>query len=227
MNKILLQKVSLFDTFLNNRKAYKLGNIDIFMNINKIYEALLNRKEKVCNKPEIFDLIREYNKRFRLKIKPENALKYLARHNYLKRIFLSFYYINSNDERKRNFSIYEDRELLFGVLNKLGIKWYIGLSSALYVEGKSWQLPAKISIINNKFSGTRKILSLKVKFYKIKENLIFSLKKAKTKNNVSFFYSESAKTHLDMVYFRISNKLIQDKNTKKYLKRFPKWVGKK
>jgi len=196
-------------------------------NITKIYEALLNRVEKVCEKSKIVEIIKEFNKKFKTKVEINNAIKYLSRHNYIRRIFLGFYYINSVDERKRRYCKFEDRELLFLVLNKLNIKWHLGLSSALYESGKSWQVPIVISIINNKFSGKRKILGLKVRFYKIKERLIFALKSAKTKNNVKYFYSFPSKTHIDRVYLKISDKLIEDKDTKKYLKFFPQWVEKK
>jgi predicted transcriptional regulator of viral defense system len=190
--------------------------------INRIYEALLNRREKVCHKSEIVDIIQEYKRKFKSKINITNTFKYLNRHNYLRRIFQGYYYINSVDERKRGYCSYKDKELLFIVLNKLKIKWYVGLNSALYLAGKFWQVPSVLHILNNKFSGIKKILSLKVKFYKIKEELVFGLKKA-----VNYSYSIPPKTYLDMVYLRISDKLIKSGQTKKYLKHYPKWVGKK
>jgi len=196
-------------------------------NITRIYEALLNRINKVCNKSEIVLIIKEYNKKFNLKVNIGEAIKYLSRHNYIKRIFLSFYYVNSLDERKRGYCRYEDRELLFLVLNKLNLKWYLGFSSALYESGKSWQVPIVVSIINNKFSGERKVIGIKIRFYKIKEKLIFAIKPVKTKHNVNYFYSVPAKTYLDMVYFRVSDKSIEDKDIKKYIDKFPKWVEKK
>ena len=195
-------------------------------NITRIYEAILNRVNKICNKSEIASIIKEYNKKFNSKVDIERAIKYLSRHNYVKRIFLSFYYINSLDERKRGYCKYEDKELLFLVLKKLNVKWYLGLSSALYESGKTWQIPTTINIINNKFSGKRKIMNLKVRFYKIKAKLIRGTKKNMTKNKVEYAYSILAKTYIDLVYFRISDKLIKEKDTKKYLKYFPKWVEK-
>ena len=196
-------------------------------NTSKIYEALINRADKAIKKEEIEKIIKEFNKNFKENLNTERVVKYLSRHNYLKRIFLGFYYLNSVDERKRRYCKFEDRELLFLVLNKLNIKWYLGLSSALYESGEAWQAPVIINIINNKFSGKRKILGLNVKFYKIKDNLIFAIKNGKTKNDIEYFYSEISKTYIDIVYFRISNKLVKDKNTKKYIKMFPKWVEKK
>jgi len=195
------------------------------MDIRNIYEALAN-KGKILSKSEILEVIREYSKKFR-KINAENTIKYLSRHNYTKRIFLEFYYINSYDEKKQKICKYEDKELLFLVLDKLKIKWYLGLNSAFYTQGKTWQTPNLLNIINNKLSGYKKILGLNIRFFKIKDNLIFGLKKAETKNKVPYFYSDPAKTYLDKVYFRQTKNLIRIKNTNNYLKRYPKWVGKK
>ncbi len=191
---------------------------------NVLYEALMNRG-KILSKKQIMSIMHEYDKELK-KIKEENLLKYLSRHNYIRRIFSEFYYINSYDERNRNFSELEDKEVVFIVLNKLGINWYLGLGSSLYFQGKTWQTPNQISIINNKFSGIKKIFGIKVKFFKIKENLIFGLKKAQTKHT-TYFYSDPAKTYIDLVYFRATPNLIKIKNTQEYLKKYPKWIGKK
>ena len=190
-----------------------------------IYEALLNRKEKICHKSNIVEILKEYNKSIG-KINSDNAVKYLSRHKYIKRIILNYYYINSLDEKERNFCKYEDRELLFIVLNKLKIKWYFGLNSALYLLGKTWQTPNTITIINNKISGRRTVLGLRVRFIKIKESLIFGLKKGKTKNNIPYAYSNIAKTYLDLSYLRETDKLVSEKETKNYLKKYPKWLSK-
>ena len=158
---------------------------------------------------------------------PNDLLKYLARHRYIKRIFEGFYYINSFDERTRNFFELEDKEILFRVLNKLKIKWYVGLESAIYLQGKTWQTPNRISIVNTKFSGLKKIFGLNVKFFKTKEIFFFGLKKMKADKGTEYFYSDPAKTYIDRVYFKEVRHLTGVKNTKEYLKRYPKWVGKK
>ena len=183
-----------------------------------IYEALLNRKEKVCSKSDIVEIIQEYNQSLG-KINLPNALWYLSRHSYLKRIIFNFYYLNSVDERKRNFCQYKDKELLFIVLNKLNLEWYVGLNSALYLQGKIWQVPNTLTIINCRFSGRRTVLGLKVRFVKIKENLIFGLKEMKTKNKVSYSNSTLAKAYLDLSYCRESKQLVILKNTKKVLQK--------
>lgn len=189
-----------------------------------IYEALLNRKEKISPKSDIIEIIQEYNKSLG-KINAKNTLWYLSRHGYIRRIAFNFYYINSLDEKKGKFCRYEDKELLFAVLNKLNMKWYIGLNSSLYLLGKSWQTPNALIIINNKLSGKKRILGLNVKFAKIKDKLIFGLKAGKTRNNISYSYSGLAKTYIDFAYFRKSHKIITAKETASYLKRYPKWLS--
>ena len=197
-----------------------------FMSIrNTIYESLLNRG-KIISKSEIIKIIEEYEKNVTKKDKG-NTIKYLSRQKYIKRILSELYYINSFDERNRKFSEFEDKEVLFMALNKLGIKWYVGLVSSLYQHGKMWQTPNQISIVNTKFSGIKVVNGLKVKFYKTKEKFIFGLKKEKTKHGIEYSYSDPAKTHIDRLYFRETENLIRIKNTQEYLKRYPKWVGNK
>jgi len=196
------------------------------MNVkNTLLEPLLNRG-KILTKSEIIAIINEYEKRFKDK-KEKNFLKYLSRQKYVRRIFSQLYYINSFDERNRDFFELEDKEIVFMALNKLGLKWYLGLGSSLYLQGKKWQTPNQISIVNTKFSGTKKIIGLKVKFFKTKETMIFGLKKMLSKHNIEYFYSDPAKTYIDRVYFKETDSLIKVKNTKKYLEKYPKWVGKK
>lgn len=192
---------------------------------NTLYEALINRG-KILSKAEITRVIKEYEKKFNDK-KRVDLLKYLSRQRYIRRIFSGLYYVNSFDERNRKFSELEDKEIVFMALNRLGIKWYVGLGYALYLQGKKWQTPNQVSIVNTKFSGIKRIFGLKVKFFKTKENLIFGLKTAKTNHDIEYSYSDPAKTHIDRVYFKETDNLIRVKNTQEYLKRYPKWIGKK
>ena len=99
-----------------------------------IFEALLNRG-KIFSGTEIIKLAKEYEEKFGIKSN-KDLLKYLSRHRYIRRIFAGVYYINSFDERARNFCEFEDKEILFAVLNKLRIKWYVGLGYSLYLQGK-------------------------------------------------------------------------------------------
>lgn len=193
--------------------------------IKTIYLGLLNRKSKIIKKEEIIKLIEEYNKNFK-KVSIKNALWYLSRQNYIKRIFLDYYYINSFEEKARKICNLQDNELLFEVLNKEKIKWYLGLNSALYEIGQTWQTQNMQTIINNRISGKKKIVGKNVMFIKIKENLVLGLLKNKTKNNVIYFYSDQEKTRLDFAYLKKINNLIKNNKTKQYIKKYPKWLQK-
>ena len=193
--------------------------------LKSIYSALLNRGEKIMKRKEIVKLIEDYNNKIE-KVSMINALRYLSRLNYIKRIFLDYYYINSIEERERNFCNYMDKELLFLVLNKIEIKWYLGLTSARYSQGEIWQIPNMPIIINNRISGNRIIVDLKIKFIKIKENLIFGLIKKKTDKGVEYYYSNKEKTELDDIYLYRKGKVAKDKKTRNYFKKYPKWLQK-
>ncbi len=190
-----------------------------------IYLALLNRKDKILKKEEIIKLIEEYNKNFK-KVGVKNALWYLSRQNYIKRIFLDYYYINSFEERARRICNLQDNELLFEVLNREKIKWYLGLNSALYETGQTWQAQNMLTIVNNRISGKKKIAGMNVTFIKIKEGLILGLLKNKTKNKITYFYSDPEKTNLDFAYLKKVNSLIKNSKTKQYIKKYPKWLKK-
>ena len=193
--------------------------------LKSIYFALLNRGEKIMKRKEIVSLIEDYNNKIE-KVSIINALRYLSRENYIKRIFLDYYYINSIEERERKFCKYLDKELLFLVLNKINLKWYLGLTSARYSSGEIWQTPNMVIIINNKFSGNRAIMGFKTRFIKLKENLIFALIKGKTDKGIEYLYSDKEKTELDEVYLSRKGKVAKDKKTINYLKRYPKWLQK-
>ena len=119
-----------------------------------------------------------------------------------------------------------DKELLFFVLNKLDVKWYLGLTSAKYSVGEIWQTPNILIVVNNRFSGERIISGVKARFIKIKENLIFGLIKEKTDKGIDYYYSDKEKTELDNIYLSRKGKIITNKKTRDYLKKYPKWLQK-
>jgi hypothetical protein len=192
--------------------------------LKSVYYSLLNRNEKIMKRKEIVQLIEDYQRIEKISI--TNALWYLSRQRYIRRIFLDYYYINSIEEREQKFCKYLDKELLFLVLNKINLKWYLGLTSARYSGGEIWQTPNRIIIINNKFSGNRAIMGFKTKFIRLKESLIFALNKRKTDKGIEYYYSDKEKTELDEVYLSKKGRVAKDKKTKNYLKKYPKWLQK-
>lgn len=195
--------------------------------LRTLYLAVLGRCEKISHKSDIIKIIKEYDKSAK-KTEINNAFWYLSRHGYIKRIFLDYYYINSIEERELGYlKEYSDKELLFFVLNNVKWKWYLGLTSALYEIGEIWQVPNRITIINNKISKEIAIADMKVKFYKIKDSLFFGLLSKKSRNKISYFYSDKEKTDLDFVYLRKYDKIDNyAKKTKEYSKKYPKWLQK-
>src|SRR3989344_1326740 len=193
--------------------------------LKSIYSALLNRGDKIMKKKEIVKLIEDYSNKIE-KVSITNALWYLSRQNYIKRIFLDYYYINSIEERELKFCKYMDKELLFLVLDKLEVKWYLGLTSAMYHGGEIWQTPNMLIVINNRFSGMRIIAGLRVKFIKIKKNLIFGLVKEKTDKKIKYYYSDKEKTDLDNIYLSRTGKIATNKKTMIYIQKYPKWLQK-
>jgi len=195
--------------------------------LKTISTAILTRCEKIYHKSDILKVIKEYNDLIK-KVNVSNAFWYLSRHGYIKRIFLDYYYINSIEEREEGYRRgYEDKELIYLVLNKVKWKWYVGLTSALYESREILQVPNNLTIINNKISKNLNILGINVKFIKMKENLFFGLISKKTKNNINYSYSDTEKTDIDFIYLRRHNQISnKNKKTLEYMKRYPKWLKK-
>ncbi len=168
-----------------------------------VYEALIRTNDKIMHKTEILNVFKDYNSKFHATLNFVTLMKYLARHSFIKRIFVEYYYINSYDEKIRKYCMYEDKELFFLVLNRLEIQWYVGLSYALYLGKKALQVPNRISIINTKYSGEREILGLKVSFNKSVS--MDGCNTRQTKNGIQFYYSNMARTKKDLAHFRKRN----------------------
>lgn len=138
-----------------------------------------------------------------LQSKSEKIISSLRRAGYIKYVFNGFYYIVSPEERETSFMKYTTNEMLFAVLNKSNINWYMGLDSALELNNLSWTQTSKKVIINSKISGKRKVMGVEYLFHKIKNKLTkFGYKERITKNRIKFYYSTIEKTYLDYIYLR-------------------------
>ncbi len=193
--------------------------------LNTIYQAIATRCEKISHKSDIVKIIKEYDASMQ-KVNVKNALWYLSRHGYITRIFLDYYYINSIEERELGYRKgYDDKEILFIVLNKVKWKWYSGLTSALYEARAIWQVPNTLTIVNDRMTKQKKILGMDVHFVKIKKSLFFGLVSKKTKNNIQYYYSDPSKTELDFIYLKRHDKLSnKTEKTREYAKKYPKWL---
>ena len=168
----------------------------------KITDKLRLKKEKIVTKNETIQTIEEYQRVYKKKINIISLWTYLRKNNYIKRILADYYYIYSLEERYNHYCQFSEEELVFLVLKKMNIKWYLGLESALKENKISWQVFNIITIINNRFSGIKELGNSRIKFIKTKNSKFkLGLIKKKTNNNVVFFYSDLEKTYLDFLYF--------------------------
>lgn len=173
---------------------------------NKISKKIINKlrlnPEKILNKEEIIKTIKEYSKIYKTKVNLISLWTYLRKDNYIKRVLGDYYYIYSLEERYNKYCKFSEEELIFLVLEKMKIKWCLGLESALKENKITWQVFNIVTIINNHFSGIKKLGNSKFKFIKTKDKRFnFGLIKAETNNKVRYFYSDLEKTYLDFLYF--------------------------
>ena len=168
----------------------------------KIVEKLRLRREKIISKEEIFQMMMEYQRIYQKKVNMVSMWVYLRKSHYIQHILGIYYYIYSLEERYNHYCQYSEEERLFLVLEKMKIKWYLGLERALREHNLGWQALSQVPIINTHFSGIRKVGNSQFRFMKTREKRCrFGLIKKRTNNGVKYFYADLEKTYLDFLYF--------------------------
>jgi len=148
-------------------------------------------------------------------------------------IFKGYYYILNSKEKEGSYIEYSTNEMVYAILNKLNIRWYLGLYSALEKNNIIWQGVVNPIILNSNLSSEKKILGIKYQFHKVKRELLdFGYSKKITKNRITFYYSDPEKTYIDFIYFNKNppSELSAVKNNEKllsYLKNYSKNFKKK
>ena len=163
----------------------------------------------------------------------ENIIVNLRKNGEILYVFKGYYYLLDPKEKKGGYTDYSTNEMVYSILNKLNIRWYIGLYSALEKNNIIWQGVVNPVIINSEISGRKKILGVKYQFHKMKRKLLdFGYIKKVTKNRITFYYSDPEKTFIDFIYFNknipleLSN-IKKNKELRLYLKRYSKGFKKK
>jgi hypothetical protein len=193
------------------------------MNRKIIRITIDNLLNKIASNKEIKTILKN-----KLEIKDsEEALRNLRRTKKIVYIWKGYYYIRDGEEIEKDYQKYSTEEIVFTILNKLGINWYIGLEGALEKHKLIWQAIILKTIINNVISGKITINEQTFIFKKIKANLIFGKKEVSSPNKVKLYYSDVEKTIIDYIYFnkKVPSELtnICDyKHMKKYLNILPK-----
>lgn len=163
----------------------------------------------------------------------ENIIVNLRQNREILYVFKGYYYLLNPKEKEGSYTDYSTNEMIYTILNKLNIKWYLGLYSALERNNIVWQGIVNPIIVNSELSGEKKILGVKYKFYKMKRDKFdFGYIKKITKNRITFYYSDPEKTYIDFIYFN-KNPPSELSNFKKkeklrdYLKNYSKNFKKK
>ena len=163
----------------------------------------------------------------------ETLIANLRRNKDVLYVFKGYYYVLDPHEQQGSFTKYSPDEMAYAILNKLNIRWYLGLESALERNNLIWQGVVNPVILNSELSGEKKILGVKCKFHKMRrDKLDFGYVKKTTKNRITFYYSDPEKTYLDYVYLhkRIPSELStvkRNEKVKSYLTHYSKVFKKK
>ena len=163
----------------------------------------------------------------------ENIIVNLRKNRDIRYIFKGYYYIVNAKEKEGSFNDYSTNEMVYTILNKLNIKWYLGLHSALERNNIIWQGVVNPIILNSNLSGEKNILDVKYQFHKIKRELLdFGYIKKITNNRITFYYSNPEKTYLDFRYLHKKPPLELSPFTKSekmrlYLRQYSKNLKKK
>ncbi|MHA1723082.1 MAG: type IV toxin-antitoxin system AbiEi family antitoxin domain-containing protein [Candidatus Baldrarchaeia archaeon] len=126
-----------------------------------------------------------------------NTINFMISYGYLVRILRGLYYVKSLEEFKLRRALNVYKIISLG-MEKLKIKWYFGLYSALRLNGLTHEFFGVTFILNDKIFRPKEIgiAGENVKFLKVKSTLLeFGIV---SKNSIRF--SDPEKTILDFVY---------------------------
>ncbi|MDO8627706.1 MAG: hypothetical protein Q7K42_04525, partial [Candidatus Diapherotrites archaeon] len=98
---------------------------------SKIIEKFRLKKDRILSKNEIIGEIKDFGVIYEKKVNIVSLWTYFRKDNFVKRILGDYYYVYSLEERHNSYCIFSDEELVFSVLEKMNVKWYLGLESAL------------------------------------------------------------------------------------------------
>jgi len=197
---------------------------------DKILRNILDSiKDKVVSKKQLVTAFRDvlqdkYSEKIIVNLRKNKEIIY---------VFKGYYYLLNPKEKKGEYTEYSTSEMVYTVLNKLNIKWYLGFYSALEGNNIIWQGVVNPTIVNSNISGEKKILGVKYQFHKMKRELLsFGYIRMITKNRITFYYSDPEKTYIDFIYFNKNppselSAFKKNEKLKLYLKNYSKNFRKK
>jgi len=180
---------------------------------NRFWLYLLGKGKKVVAKEEVRENYAEFQNMWKDKEKDFAKVFDSLRKTRIKYIFNKRWYILSKEEfedLKRNR--FEEHELIFRFLENQKIPYYIGLSSAKYLNKLTWQSLKVVYVINTEFKLKRKMGNIEIELIKFPKELIVNI--ALNKTNKEIPYSDVEKTLLDEIYYKKGKLQITDYNFK-------------
>ncbi|MHA1593100.1 MAG: type IV toxin-antitoxin system AbiEi family antitoxin domain-containing protein [Candidatus Baldrarchaeia archaeon] len=156
---------------------------------------------KVATKTELIALCNRFN------VNPNYFVNYIIRYGYAIRILRGLYYVKTVEEFKLGRIVNPLRVLALG-MERLGVKWYFGLYTALRLNGVTHEYYDVIFVLSNSIYRPKiiKVAGENVKFIKINPSLVvFGLVR---KDEI--VCSDLEKTVLDFIYLSRYGSLSRD-----------------
>ena len=152
---------------------------------------------KVITREELREVCRRFGQ------DPKYIVNYYISQGYLIRILRGVYYVKTFEEYKFGKTP-DPLSLIAKAMNKLKLKWYFGLYTALRLNGATHEYYSRIFLITPVITRPRPVIILgeEVRFVKLKEPLLdFGVVK-----HGEIQYSDLEKTLLDFIYLKRYNK---------------------
>ena len=130
-----------------------------------ILNILESLNEKVVSKKQLVNAFKDVLQVNYL----DKIIANLRRSNDILYVFKGYYYVLDAHEKQGSFNSYSTTEMAYVVLNKVNIRWHLGLESALERNNLIWQGVVNPIILNSKISVKKKILGITYQFHKIKK----------------------------------------------------------
>ena len=160
-----------------------------------IWRKLLIEGNKIVTSNRVREIADELGKDY------PRALSYLLEHRYLIRVFRGVFYVNDRKERESSSFERSIYEIVGDALTAKSVKhWYLGLETALKINGLTHEYFAVNFVITDSYRTTKviEIAGIRFKFLKWRrEHFTFGMER---KYNLVF--SDREKTIVDLIYKR-------------------------
>jgi predicted transcriptional regulator of viral defense system len=150
-----------------------------------ILSILEYKKIKLIKKQELIKLIKEHTKTKDI----EDLITRLRKKKYLLPVLKGIYAVvplSSIDK----VALVSEIEIVDYLLEQ---EYYIGLYNAFNRQGFTEQIPNMFFVYNTKYSGDKKILQFRIRFFKIKKEKLFG------RTNDKYPYSDKERTIIDVL----------------------------